>query len=569
MDVLVVPRFAESDFISGYREDAQRAADKRQRDRAKRRATDKDRRDELAEAGVFEHWFDKQERQRWLDMSRYERDLDIQRIEHGYIRVGGGKKISGHELASRVSEKGLRSRDVKSTFMELFPLYLPKRGKLRANWGKSVLLAQTSKVRALDLPYVEGRRDSLCFLRWDTDFVWPSIAACKAAFLKLRDKGIPIPHVLTGLLLPTGEYVRPHALRGLPYGQGVMANPDADGFRKAPLKLYNDVYLGMCEAMLEVGCDPSAPATSLQTKNPLSPELHTVVLQDDDWRPLRDIAACVSRGLRRDKLIRQAAAVQSKMDIKASNEIFEVYRRAALECLRAWLWSGDPAYNEAMSSTDRGALHDHVHRHLQSIEVSKDIEQDLTAIQAKVAQYAADHWDPAKAVTKRKNEGALAHVVVGMTTKSAQAEGGRYSAKVKKDVALEKIRVALESFSTAGGEPPSVRKLAKAAGVSPNVVQTRKAEVAQLVASIWAAGVTNRSNVKKDGFYPVDREEEEGSVVESALPTSVANDVVGVICLRYIPSALGLTVFGDDDASPRALRASEFPFDPDAAIYEE
>ncbi|NTF31790.1 hypothetical protein G6L88_06860 [Rhizobium skierniewicense] len=501
MDVFVVPHFAESDFILKYRADTKRAADKRQRRRVKRRQADKKKREELAEAGVVEHWFDKQERERFLAINEYERDLDILRIERGYVRVGGSRKISGIKLAEQVSEKGLRSRTFDGNqFMEMFPSYLPKRGLIRANWGKSVLYKLKSKVIALDLPYVEGRRDSLCFLRWDTDFVWSSVAACKTAFLGLRERGIPIPHVLTGLLLPTGEYVRPHALRGLPYGQGVMANPDAKGFRPAPLKLYTDVYYGMCEAMLELGCDPGAPATTMQTKNPLSPELHTIVLQDDDWRSLTEMAPSLKRGLRRDKLIRQAAAVQSGMSIEASNEIFETYRRAALEYLRSWMWSGDPAYTESMASPDREGMLHHVQAHLSSISVSSEIDQDLSKIKAKVSQYAVDHWDPTKAVAKRKNEGALAHVVVGMSTKASQAEGGRYSARMKKDAALEKIKNALESFVAAGEKPPSVRKLAKAAGVSPDTVQSRKSEVAELVACLWLEAVRNRSNVKKDGF---------------------------------------------------------------------
>lgn len=488
MDLLAVPHFAESDSISRYRTDAKRAADKRQRERAKRRQAAKEKRDELAEAGVFEHWFDKQERERFLAINEYERDLDILRIERGYVRVGGSRKISGIKLAEQVSEKGLRSRTFDGNqFMEMFPSYLPKRGLIRANWGKSVLYTLKSKVIALDLPYVEGRRDCLGFLRWDTDFVWSSVDDCKTAFLKLRESGVPIPHVLTGLLLPSGEYVRPHALRGLPYGQGVMADPNAKGFRPGPLKLYNDVYYGMCEAMLKLGCDPGAPATSMQTKNPLSPELHTIILQDDDWRSLKEMASSVRRGLRRDKLVRQAAAVQSGMSIEASNEIFETYRRAALECLRSWMWSGDPAYTEAMASPDRKDMLRYVQAHLTSISVSSEIDQDLSRIKAKVSQYAVDHWDPTKVVSKRKNEGALAHVVVGMSTKASQAEGGRYSAQMKKDAALEKIKRALETLVAASEKLPSVRKLAKAAGVSPNVVQTRKAEIERLFASICAA----------------------------------------------------------------------------------
>lgn len=499
MDVFVVPHFAESDFILKYRADTKRAADEGQRRRVKKRQADKRKREALVEAGVVEHWIDRKEREQFLAINAYERDLDIHRIECGYVRVGGGRKISGIKLAERVFEKGLRSRTfVGNQFMELFPSYLPKRGLIRANWGKSVLHTLKSKVVALDLPYVEGRRDCLGFIRWDTDFVWSSVDDCKTAFLKLRESGVPIPHVLTGLLLPTGEYVRPHALRGLPYGQGVMANPTAQGFRPGPLKLYTDVYYGMCEAMLELGCDPGAPATSMQTKNPLSPELHTIVLQDDDWRSLKEMASSLKRGLRRDKLVRQAAAVQSGMSIEASNEIFETYRRAALECLRSWLWSGDPAYTKAMASPDRKDMLLHVQTHLSSISVSSEIDQDLSKIQAKVAQYAIDHWDPTKVVSKRKNEGALAHVVVGMSTKASQAEGGRYSARMKKDAALEKIKRALEAFVAAGEKPPSVRKLAKAAGVSPDTVQSRKNEVAELVAALWPNAVRNRSNVKKD-----------------------------------------------------------------------
>ncbi|MEF3134586.1 hypothetical protein OS035_24325 [Rhizobium sp. 268] len=567
-DVRVVPQFAESDFIARYQDDKRRAAQEQHRSRQKRREADARRRAARKAAGVEVHWLDEQEAQHWADVSRYEHELDLERINNGYVRVGGGKKISGYELAPRVSEKGLRSRTFTGNkFMELFPSWLPKRGKIRANWGKTVLLTHTSKVRALDLPAVEGRRDSLGFLRWDTDFVWPSVEAAKAAFLKLRDKGIPIPHVLTGLLLPTGEYVRPHALRGLPYGQSVMADPTAKGFRKAPLKLYKDVYLGMCEAMLEVGCDPGAPATTMQTKNPLSPELHTVILQDDDWRPLREIAPCLKRGLRRDLLIREAAAVQSNLSIQASNEIFETYRRAALECLRIWMWSGDLAYTEAMSSPDRGALHDHVHQHLQSIAVSAEIDTDLTAIQAKVAQYAADNWDPSKSSSKRKGEGALLHVVTGMTRKDSQAAGGRYSAEMKKHAAMEKIRAALETMATSGDEPPSVRRLAKAAGVSPDTVQSRKSEVAEVVASLWVEGVRNRSNVKKDQTYPVGEGEEEATAAGKAPCVRDTSSVDEALSHQYpLRTQIGSV---DDDGLPSQRDVSEFIFDPDAEQDED
>lgn len=480
--------------MTRFREDAVRAAQQKSADRARK----------LSARGRRKSKPLTYDAETFAQRARDTADLIRLRLEKGYRRFGD-RKLSGHYVGPK-HEMGLRSETLKSMAAELFPALVPSAKKLRTSWGKTELETLGTKLFSMDEPYIEGNRQFLGFIRIDTDRVWRSIEECRSFYEALVSDGkiaCP-PHFLVGLRLRDGSYVRPHAIWLLPYGEAVWNSPGHPQWRREPVELFKGVYYGLCNALLEAGADPAAPATSQQVKNPLSPEWLTICMQDSHFPSLTEHAEYLDMSSRRENLIRKAADVQTGLEIAQSNMLFNTLQRAAYDTLRKWHFDADPDYRDAIQSGRRGRLADSLH-----IALSDRIrEMDLSEIRikdtglelmiAKVADYAVSSWDPMKAFRSGSSRGVIRHIVEGMkTVRERYQAGAAYATSCKKTKALDAMLAAVRRMN-ADGEVITKSAVARESGVSRKTVITRWADL-ELAQSTVQGGCVNRPIVKK-GF---------------------------------------------------------------------
>lgn len=406
----------------------------------------------------------------FIEQARFNRELIVERLQNGYERKGY-KQLSGHQVAP-VREAGLRSETLNSAAAKLFVAAVPKAKDLRSNWGKGALETLGVKLFSLDEPYIEGNKKFLSFIRIDTDRVWHSYEQCQSFFRQLASDGKIAcePHFLVGLRLPNGQFIRPHAIWMLPYGSAVWNEPSKDGFNRAPVDLFYSVYYGLNHALLEAGSDAGAPATSQQVKNPLSPEWFTVCPQDAHFPDLSEHAEYLDLGHNRDTLTRQAAAVQSGMELSQSNGLFNFLQKAAYAIMSGWHFAGDPEFKRHRAEGRLGAISDRLHIELERAVAQSDIrpskkDGNVAYLIATVAEYAAGKWNPDKLTSKRER-GAALHAVTGLRQQSdRQAAGGRFAAVRNAERVLKKITDAVKKLKAQGVEM-SKALVAKIAGVS-------------------------------------------------------------------------------------------------------
>lgn len=414
------------------------------------------------------------EQRYFAEVAKANRELMKERLTKGYSRHFI-KQLCGHYMPP-VSETGLRSDTLNSVAAKLFVAATPKGKQLRTNWGKDSLLTIGIKLFALDEPYVEGNRKFLSFIRIDTDRIWDSPEQCQDFFRQLsKDGKISCePHFLVGLKLPTGHYVRPHAIWMLPFGSAIWNEPTKTGFRSAPVNLYHSVYFGLCNALLEAGADAGAPAASQQTKNPLSPEFYTICPQDSHFPDLSEHAEYLDLGHNRDSLTRQAASVQSGMDIEQSNEIFNFLQKAAYRIMSAWHYNADPEFMRYRFEGRVGAISDRLHIELERVLAQSSIrpkkgDGNASYLIATVAEYSVSKFDPAKIQAKR-NKGAAMHLVSGVEClKERKAIGGIFAAEKNAD-RVQKIVFDAVIKAHERGYDMNKSSIAKIASVSRTTV---------------------------------------------------------------------------------------------------
>jgi hypothetical protein len=454
--------------MTRFREDAVRATRQKSADRAKKLSARGRRKSKPASCDA--EFFTRR--------ARDTADLIRLRLEKGYRRFGD-RKLSGHYVGPK-HEMGLRSETLDSMAAELFPALVPSAKKLRTSWGKTELERLGTKLFSLDEPYIEGNREFLGFIRIDTDRVWRSTGECRSYYENLVADGriACAPHFLVGLRLRDGSFVRPHAIWILPYGQAVWNSPGHPQWRSEPVDLFKGVYYGLCDSLLEAGADPAAPATSQQTKNPLSPEWLTICMQDTHFPTLTEHAEYLVMTSRRENLIRRAADVQTGLEVSQSNLLFNRLQRAAYDILRAWHRNSDDDYLEAIQSDNRGRLEDNLYVALEQsadrMEL-RDLELKEGALEkmiAKVAEYAASSWDPKKADRKGSStRGTLRHVVEGMkSVKERRQTAAAYATSRKTERSLESMLAAVRRLK-ADGKAITKCAVARESGVSrPTVI---------------------------------------------------------------------------------------------------
>lgn len=388
-------------------------------------------------------------------------------FEHPFEREIGGR------VRQPFKEMGLRSED--DAVLKYFVTLVPKGGKARASDDKASLAIQCrSKLLTLDYPYIELNRSFMTALRVDCDGVFHTPGACLYLLTEaVRDGHIPcLPHIVVGDLLDTGQLARPHLIWMLPQGSAVWRSDDKR-CRQQPIQFFDAVARGLAAALLDVGADPCAPTMTGRMKNPISPFWHTFTPNSDIWPTLSDYAEYVDTGISRSVLVRKAAAVQSGLSLTPSNQIFDALRAEGKRLLAEWHFSAD-----SRMKSGKTLLADYLHEALAAFaENSGNSEEGVSYITAKVADYLASHFDPAKLKGKAVNRGKLLNVVNDLkTVTERQAAGGRYSGKAKGVSTFEKLLAAYRQLQVSG-TPITQTALAKASGISRRTVISRWVEV--------------------------------------------------------------------------------------------
>ncbi|NKK43478.1 hypothetical protein [Rhizobium leguminosarum] len=474
-------------FETRYAEARRRAAEAK----AKRKASGRDRKvpDPYSAAARFGH--------EAIELRRAVRD----RLENGYM-LPFGQKIAGRWRSAFV-ENGLRSED--NPILRLFVTLVPKGGKARSSNDKATLDIQSrSKLLTLDYAYIELNKEFLGAIRIDCDGIFASPQHLLHALGELvRDGKLPcLPHIIVGDLLDDGTYHRPHFIFLLPPGTAVWKSDDKR-CRGDIVRLFLGVSSGLTKALLPLGADPAAPATTMRMKNPLSPLWHTLTPNRHTMPTLSDYAEWVDTRSSREALVRQAAAVQSGMGLKASNITFNTLRERGVALLIDWHFKAD-----ACMKGPRAALANHLHTALEDHARTMELDDTrLSYVIAKVADRLALDFDPAK-LQGGKNRQRLLHIVDGMTNvRDRQRAGAEYSQDIRRERSLEKL-VEVYAAMLNRSETLSPEKLASRAGVSRSTAYRHLAACQQICA--------NRCIVKKVGIAPCNDnpEQQQGAMAD-------------------------------------------------------
>ncbi len=404
---------------------------------------------------VDPHSFAARRRHEAIELRRAVRD----RLENGY-ELPFDQYIGGRWRRA-FKEDGLRSGD--DPILKLFVTLVPKGGKARASNDKATLDVQSrSKLLTLDYPYIELNKEFLGAIRIDCDGVFMSREHLLHALGELvREGRIPcLPHVIVGDLLDDGTYRRPHLIFLLPPGNAVWKSEDKR-CRRDIVRLFLGVSNGLTKAMLSIGADPGAPATTMRMKNPLSPIWHTLTPNRHTMPTLSEYANWVDTGSSREALVRKSAAIQSGMGLKASNIAFNTLRERAVALLIEWHFAAD-----VRMKGSKAALADHLHVALEGFARTMELDDPrLSYVIAKVADRLAMDFDPVK-LQGKKNRQRLLHVVEGMKdVRDRQRAGAEYSQGIRRERSLEKLIKAYSEIIERS-ETVSVEKLASRAGVS-------------------------------------------------------------------------------------------------------
>lgn len=423
------------------------------------------------------------------------RRLVHERLENGYVLP------FPMELAGRYrqpfTEPGLRSAD--NPVLKLFVSLVPVGGKARASNDKARLEVQSrSKLLTLDYPYIELNKAFLGAIRIDCDGVFqtPDHLLHELELL-VKARKIPcLPHIIVGDLMGDGTYRRPHFIFLLPPGRAVWNSKDAR-CRMDIVRLLVGVYNGLCKAMLHIGADPSAPATTMRMKNPLSPIWHTITPNWQHMPTLSDFSKCVDMKANRQKLVRRAAVVQSGMGITPSNALFNNLREQAAKLLVEWHFDAD-----VRITGSRATLADHLHVALEKFAKGAGLDELKVAyVISKVADYMSVDFDPSK-LQKRRNRGQILHVVENMkSVRERQRAGSRYSNEVRKSRSLEKL-IAVYRTMLERVEDLSPEQLASRARVSRSTAYRHFEACQQICASEC-----------------IDKKEPEGSPIHNPIET--------------------------------------------------
>lgn len=398
-------------------------------------------------------------------------------------RLSMGFECHGEEIAGRwrhpFVEQGLRSEH--SHVLRRIVQLTPKASRMATGRSKDVMRPADSKLLALDDPYIVLNTKVRGVFRIDVDFTFQSWEAFRREVSQLH---LPcLPHAAIGFELPDGRIERPHLLYLLPYGSEVWFEPDDKRCRRDIMGLWRGVHAGITKTMLPIGADPGGLSNAMRIKNPLSP-FWTVQLWNETVFPdLSEWAGWVDTAATRDKMIRDSAAALSQAGRRASNVLFTTFQKWSYAVLKELDAARDPIYFRAIMERDRDKLAELLFDRLAG-EAAKvaDRPKQALAILYRVVAYAADHWDPSKAMRDGKRDrGACGPDVDGIRdVQTRQAVGGRYAAALRSDRSLETVLSAMQETLKDGNALSKSGVAAKAGLSRPTVHRHWEAALARL-----------------------------------------------------------------------------------------
>jgi hypothetical protein len=227
------------------------------------------------------------------------------RMKYGFYhagekRLGGNVPVAGdlyeefHEYFGPACP--YRSKLGSPSLARMAALY-PRKGMVRGGNDKEALLETTSKLLALDSPYVELNRMWAGCITIELDSVWRSAAELRAKLLSIFGARM-MPNLIVGRYTRDGLFARPHLIWILKVpvyynafrewtdpNTGEVKSVGDEDCRTGPIGKYHAVQRSLVSMLLPLGADPGC-FNIWKPKNPLSPFWSTIIANDDHWASL-------------------------------------------------------------------------------------------------------------------------------------------------------------------------------------------------------------------------------------------------------------------------------------------
>lgn len=238
------------------------------------------------------------EREKWANIRRETAAETSDRLRYGFFTHSC--KVAGEvveKFAEFLGEGILRSGLGSPSLARMAALY-PKVESLRAGYDKTALLTTTSKLFALDCPYVELNKKVAGCIVVELDVVL-RVEEFRNALLEILGPH-RMPNLMVGRISASGFLVRPHLLWILrtpvwnePYREsadpltGEVSTSGDPRCKTKPIAKVGFIQRGLTQLLLPLGADPAC-RNVWKPKNPLSPFWTTIITNDDCWHDLGD-----------------------------------------------------------------------------------------------------------------------------------------------------------------------------------------------------------------------------------------------------------------------------------------
>jgi hypothetical protein len=276
------------------------------------------------------------EREKWKEFRRNRAKIICDRWDYGFMQEGS-LEVAG-EIVQPFSEffgKGVL-RSHLDPALACFVWLLPKAGLLRVGMDKAVLLTTTSKILALDAPYVELDPKRLGMVVVELDTVWKTAEALREALLTILPPKM-MPQIIVYRTTRSGQVSRPHLIWLLnpkhvdadgvercgtvwnnpvrtitePSGsERVVGNPKC---QKKPIRKFYAVQRSMVALLAKLGADPACHNVN-RPKNPVSPYMTSICANNDYWPILDDFETIPGYQRRVDEEALEEMAAKLRME---------------------------------------------------------------------------------------------------------------------------------------------------------------------------------------------------------------------------------------------------------------
>ncbi|MDB6166014.1 MAG: hypothetical protein JWQ83_1154 [Lacunisphaera sp.] len=252
----------------------------------------------------------KRESDKWKDYRRTQAQLKIDRWKNGFHQHTT-KEVAGYHYPafSEYFGKGILRGHIDPALSRFVQL-LPKAGRLRVGMDKAVLMSTTSKVLALDAPYVELDPKRLGMVVVELDTVWKTPGALREALLTILGPRM-MPQIIVGRRDANGRLLRPHLIwllnpkfidadgverDGTVWNDPVRTIIDENGNERVvgdkrcqmkPIRKFFAVQRSMVALLAPIGADPACHNVN-RPKNPVSVYMTAICPNNDYWPILDD-----------------------------------------------------------------------------------------------------------------------------------------------------------------------------------------------------------------------------------------------------------------------------------------